>query len=331
MRVLLYPFFGQQQKKDVDKFRLRTCGGVMPLAFVARMLEEEFRWEAMAVLPLDSQCMDENPFPCYVTRVHVPTSNLKQRVNWDIDQLVALCKDVDLVITNHELLPIPLRVAASNVRIVGICGVKYERMFQHAFDASNLVVATGRVAATVFRWHTRTPVSVWETSYNELMFRAAEAEYGGSPRDVDVFFAPRASATNYTHHAEFLEALPLLSDLRVVFGDVTGYLRQLYPTLEYIDESVYLATLFRTKVAVSFQSDLYGGAAIRQACRAGCTPVVLDESQYDFDAHRVQDLDPRTIALAIRLALKEPKRVDVSYCSYQAAWERIKLDLTRFL
>lgn len=317
----MYPFYSQQDKRT-GKFLLSTCGAAKQLSFLADRLASEMRWDVSVVLPMPWQTQDRNPFRCYAERVYIPADNAIQRIHWNTVELGRLMRGVDVAVCNHELMAIPMS-AISKAKLVQMCSVAPDAMFVSAWDAADLVVAQGEYAASVVRGRTETPVTFWDMAYDEEAFRRTSSE-----RPIDVLFVARCSASNYTHHLEFLDAMEQLSGLRVAFTDVTCYLRRLRPNLEYTTD--YVDALFSSKVAVALNDNMYGGLSIREAVRAGCVPVMLDVPGYWDLVGRdwpflVDRLDG--IADVVRRAVISGVAAPAPKGSYQDAWPRIREDM----
>lgn len=273
-----------------------------------------------AVLPHHHLWAGKHPFACRTDGVDVPVDNAVQRVHWDTRELRRVYEGADAAVVNSELLAVPLRTLFPRLRIVQQCHVRPESMFRHAWDAADLVTVLGGYMAEMVRMQTKTKVSVWPMAYDERKF-AVQSPRG---RDVDVFFVHRCSASNYTHHEEFLRVASSFGS--VVYADVTKYLRIRRPELRYAADADFVHTMFRSKAVVALQDDGYGGVAVREAARAGCTVVALNVPGYrDLDGAYFTDLTG--LEAAVLLALKEPRTVDVSSCSYQAALPTVLSDM----
>lgn len=303
-----------------------TCGNAKQLAFIQRAVKTELRWVTSAALP---DLGVGNPFFRIVAEpVSSVLDNPSQRVHWNVKDLVRVCGGADIVVTSHEFLAIPLRRLFPKLKIVQMCNVAPDdSLFQLAWESADLVVVQGQYAKTVIAPMTYTPVETWELAYDEDDFLIDPVE-----KDVDVCFVLRCSATNYTHHEEFLDSLKYMPNYRTVFTDVTGYLRRQRPELTYSTPETYIKTLMRSRVAVALNDNMYGGLATREAARAGCSLVCLDAPCYrELKGAYFTSLDPRDIARTVRTALLSPSPVDVSKASYQAAWPVVKSSLEKIL
>lgn len=326
MKIAIWPFYSQQDK-STGKFLLNTCGAAKQLSWLARKFTAE-GWGVRVAVPWHTD--EVTPFPpeCARVKADMFPCNAIEQVRWDVRELDNVFRGCDVALLNHELLAIPVRRLFPKLKIVQMCSVRPDSaMFKVAWDSADLVVAQSQTARMAFRPFTATPISVWPLAFNE---QDTFAPYKN--RDVDVLFVQRCSVTNYTHHEEFLQAMELMHGLRVAFTDVTEYLRKTHPHLEYSTPETYKQYLARSKVAVALNDNLYGGLSIREACRAGCTPVVLDAPCYhelvgERYRHFVRELKPENIADAVHTALDEPRAVDVSSESYQASWPVVKRDL----
>jgi hypothetical protein len=336
MRVGIQCLFPTQDK-NTGYFLLKQCGANRQMSWIARKLIEELGAVVSYAVPKTS---DSTAWPL-VNRVHMcsmAADNARERVRWDPRELAVMFRDCDIVLCQHEFLAIPLRRMFPQLKIVQMLQCKPDdTLFKEAWRSADLVAVQSEVAeAYVEDCACATDVTVWPMSY--------DADTPCNPdrfRDVDVLFVQRCSSTNYTHHVEFLQALPLLESVgrRVVFTDVTGYLRKVRPDLAYLEYTTpdtFQDYLERSKVVVSFHDTLYGGESIRHACRAGATPVVLDTDAYremcgkDYP-HFVSELSPQCIFNTCMRAIANPRRVDVSKDSYQAVWPRVRADIQRLL
>lgn len=326
-KVVLHPFYSQQDK--ATQRHLPICGNVRQLVFLAEKLTE-LDWDVTAVAPVANQeCVDA--FPGRVHMCLVPMCNKLQRIHWHTHQLTRLYAGADMCITNHELMAIPVRACYPSIKIVQFAPVQPDLMFRIAWDASDLVVSYCEGGAReVDMWNIQSPTAVWRMSYDERKFQ------GRTPvdRDIDVLFISRCSSTNYTNHEKFLQAMPNLSHLRVVFMDPTGYLRlRDGGRYEYGEPDKFVDYLYRAKVAVALNWSVYGGFSLREAVRAGCVPVCMHSAYEDVcgtawpcyvDSH----CSPESVVLAVERAMKHTGPLpDVSKDSYQAAWSTVKEDL----
>lgn len=293
MQVTLWPFWSQQDKRTGEF--LQTCGNVKQLVALGEELRRRGH-KAQLVTPQLVKMLPNNPV---------------QRVHWDCEQIDRLTYGSDVLVTNHEYLAIPARVVAPRLKIVQMCNVAPDDpLFTAAFNAADMVVAQGNYARQCMQQMTRTPVVTWPLAYDEDNFGRAPAL-----RDIDVLFLQRCSANNCTHHEEFLRQMKPY--WKVVFTDVTNFLKRSRPDLAYSTPATYYDVLHRSKVVVSMHNSWYGGISIREACRAGCTPVVLRNSAYaelvGYDWPYFTDTTD--IAETVDRALTAPRtvRVDESY------------------
>lgn len=329
MNVVVWPFCSQIDK-TTNVHMLETCGACKQYGFVADRIAFDLRWNVKVVLPMHSVGA---AFVGHKKRlVYSPHTNPLQQIHWDTRDIADILSGADMLITNHEFLAIPARVIRPDLKIVTLCGILPENLlFNEAWNRSDLVVTHGDHAAKIMQAHTRTPVVPWKFAYDERNFVGREP----MERDIDVLFVQRCSSTNYTHHLEFLEAMKLLR-CRVMFTDVTKYLRSQRPDFEYSTPETYFDVLHRSKIAIGMCDNLYGGQALREATRAGCTPVVLDVPCYrefvgEGYPYLLKSMRPEEIATTIDEALADwvPNRVHIDE-SYQSAWETIRRNLESF-
>lgn len=325
MNCTVWPFWSQQDKRTGEF--LRTCGNVKLAAWLARRIEEELGWTVEGVVPYGVDFPFKFPVP-----VGLEPDNRLQKYDWPMKRLRRVLKDVDILVTSHEFLAIPARALFPNLKIVQMLVVdpKPIGVFKEAWDSADLVVAQGPTAAQFVRRHTQTPVSAWPMAYDRDIVEPLDCV-----RDVDVLFVLRCSASNYTHHEEFLQAVEG-TGLRVAFTDVTGYLRKLRPDLEYSTPDTYIQYLNRSKTVFAANDNLYGGMALREACACGCVPVVLDALCYrDFLGEGwpyFTNIDPKEMREKLLLAVQEQHGKDKAVAaawieSYQEGWKKAKEDL----
>lgn len=322
MNIGFWPFYSQTNKRT-GEFQLSTCGATKQTLFMVE------RFKALGhTCNVAAPEFSQQPFGSSGHPVHIPSSNPEQRVHWDTEQIAHVFRKADLAILNHELMAIPLRTIYPKLRIIQNCAVAPDSLMEQAWRRADLVTVQTEAMADYVREHCETPVSVWPMAYDErLMPKTIKPR---SERKIDVLFIQRCSSTNYTHHLEFLDALPQLTDLNVAFVDVTKYLRQQRPELNYVDD--YFAALCDSKIAIALNdTDYFGGQAIREAIRCGCIPVCAKaDCYYDlcklYGFYTSFDRIAETVREALRYQGPTP---DVSGESYQGAWERIYADCIR--
>lgn len=275
-RIGFLPFCSQQDKL-ANKFRLRSDTGVKMYAAMVRALPN-----AVLFLPPASQCVDYVHCDHVYYTPEVPLSNLERKLHWDTAWIKRLGGLVDVLVTGHEFLPIPLRSLAPKLKVV-VDGVvptawhEVDELYAMAHKAADAVHCNSQQIAE--RVDAKR-VFVWTFGYEDSYARLR----GAQVRDVDVLFNARASETNYTHHREFIAAMRG-SGLRIAMTDPTQYLRvsREAPTdwlLPKLYEAEYKAALARSKVVVSLCDNGYGGYAFYEAAAAGCCPVVLHTAAY---------------------------------------------------
>lgn len=333
MRLTIAPFYSQQDKRT-GQFLLKTCGARKQLSWLASRIHEELDWSTRVYVP---ENVGDCAFPWGWSTPNISVAscipdNAVEQVHWDVPFLRQFFKDADIALLNHELLAIPVRRLFPKLKIVQMCSVRPDTaLFAEAWRCADLVVVQSETMAKYVAKSVVAQVSVWPLAFDD----GDVAWRHTCERDVDVLFVQRCSVTNYTKHLEFLEAMKLMGNLRVAFTDVTGYLRKQRPELEYSTPDSYYQYLARSKVAVALNDNLAGGLSIREACRAGCTPVVLDAPCYnelvgDDYPYRIFRVDSAIeLADVIATAVEQPKRVDVSHLSYQASWPQVKADLEK--
>jgi hypothetical protein len=342
MRLTILPFFSQQDKRT-GQFLLDSCGATKQARFLLERVRSELGWSVRVGMPANANC---DPFDRNITqvcRLRIPESNPLQSLHWDVFQLAELFRETDIAICNHELMAIPVRALFPKMRIVQMCSVDPRgndwRLFEHAWSCADLVVAQGEYAKKYFSSGladepVRTHTSVWPLAFDEARFTVLD-QNPLPPRDIDILFVNRCSATNYTHHEELLACD--LRPYKMVYTDPTCYLRTRRPELAYCTHKDYLRTLYSSRVAIALNDNLYGGLSIREAIRAGCVPVVLDAPCYrELVGEHWPFLvgeDLSNLESIVRDAVKYSKSEkavklpSVAHESYQAGWPKVKADL----
>lgn len=342
MRVLLLPFYSQQDKRT-GLFLLGSDSGVRAYSYMGRRMLEE-GWSPTLAVPRPKQCSDCQylPYPTVSIGYDLCTDNLRRRLQWVPDWLAGL--DYDLVLTTHEFLPYPLKCLRPDLRVIVECGIRPDTawpttsgMFPLAYGAADAVHCNSRVlAGEAVRWARR--VFVWPFGYEDRRGSAVD-------RDVDVLFPARASATGYSNHRLLAEALDG-SSLRVVCTDPTSYLRANpgevpaeWVSSEQLSRTMYNELLDRSKVVVGLTANGYGGYAFQEAVAAGCVPVALRCPEYeellgpswpyycDADPYSLFDAASTAVLYGWPEGLQGPVQACVAQHSYAAAWLRAKLDI----
>lgn len=329
MRALIYPFYSQQDKATGR--HLPTCGNVKQMAFIARKLTE-IGWKVRVPVPHTLP----RSFPTAAEwRVYVPSNNRAQRLHWDTKELEELGEGCDLAVCCHEFMSIPLRALFPKLKLVQMCSVEVDSsLFLEAWKCADLVVFQHESAR---RGWSLPKSTAWTMAYDSEQL----PQLRGGDRPIDVCFVQRASASNYSHHLEFMEAAKG-RPWSVVYADPTKYLRAQHPELVYVTDPVsgYYYTLRRSKVAVSLCSDGFASQSIREAVRMGCAPVLLftEASKALAGPNWIGycSESPDSIREAVEKALgaggPPQHAVDaVASQSYQAAWLRIQSDLEGLL
>lgn len=345
MRVTLYPFFSQQDKAQ-RKFRLSSDSGVKLYCYIAKRMVG-VGWEPTLVLPHPSQCVDYVEAPCR-TRVvpyNVAVDNLDRRLQWEPSFLRQLAEDSDLLLTQHEFLPIPLRALAPELPVVMECGIRPDTawpetaaLFPLAWGSASLVHCNSQpLAETVDAPRVR----VWQFAYDADVFEPAPG-----PKTVDVVFPARASATGYSGHRAFVDAMRS-SPLVVRMTDPTGYLGVTgecpceWLAGNPLDSATYLRLLRSSRVVVSLTTNGYGGYAFREAIACGCVPVALRRPEYvellgKSWPYYTDGSDVRAVSTAAAYygwhsELRAGVLERLVESSYQRAWEKAYVDLQEVL
>lgn len=336
-RVCLYPFCSQQSKSD-RKFLLRQDSGLQWLRFLAKQLAED-GVEIAFVLPAGDQCADFAEFclqlpHCVLLTHRTPLDNMDRRFHWDALLLRNVAETCDAVITHHEFVALPLRALHPRLRIISECVFTPETAWPHTAE---LFPLAWRAADNVLCSNTELCERVRAAGARAAVTRYAYDASIAYPRgpasqiDVDVVFPVRGSATNFTNHKLFVEALKD-SGLRVVCTDPTRYLRVTneaprawLPQDGYTREQ-YVDLLHRSKVVVCLTENGSAGTALYEAIACGCRPVTLDLPQYrELGVHHLCGKTPAQVLGAVRSALASSLPIpEVSWASYQAAYPVVK-------
>jgi hypothetical protein len=326
MRVILYPFFSQQDKRQ-RLFRLDSDSGVRLYSYMAARLVEAGHDVAMVVPPIE-QCVDALTFPCRTIRSpKLCIDNLDRRLQWDPTWLRSL--ECDLLLTQHEFLAYPFRCLHPQTKIFMECGMRPDtawpetrEMFPLAWRAADLVHCNSDDLATQMPNST-----VWRFGYDDDI-----AISRGLSRDIDVLFPARASATNYSNHEAFLKAFEG-SPLTTKLTDPTSFLGN-----APLSRAEYLTTLHRSRVVVGLTDNGYGGYAFIEAVAAGACPVALrsyahlltDAWPYFCELGGVREVTERALKLGwAGVSTKIVRRVQQNLLtySYSSAWAKAKEDI----
>lgn len=334
MIVTLYPFFSQQDKRT-GRFRLDSDSGVKLYAYMAGRLAQQH--DVRFVLPAEDQCVEDMDLPFSVRALRIPyklaASNLDRRLQWEPSWLRSL--ECDLILTQHEFLAYPLRCLLPDQRIVMECGIRpttawpqTAALFPMAWRSADLVHCNSTTLAEEVAPYAKT--AVWRFGYHDKVAVAR-----GLARDVDVLFNSRCSATGYSNHEAFLEAVAGCP-WNVCVTDPTNYLNIHAP----LGPEEYRSLLHRSRVVVGLTDNGYGGYAFVEAVAAGACPVALRTREYEelltpgwpyyCTLDSVADAVTRALSLGwAGVSTKVVRRVNsnVATCSYSSAWERARKDL----
>jgi hypothetical protein len=329
MNIAIWPFFSQRDKRT-GAIQVRTCGASKQMSFVAAELAKAGAHVKMAA-PVHSDMWKGVKL---VGITDVEEGNVRQRVHWDTYDMDEVFEGCDTALLNHETLAIPVRRLFPKMRIYQMCAVKPDDpLIRLAWKSADVVVVHTETMREEVHCEGVPYVTVWRMNYDESTLDTTPVA-----KVNDVVFVQRCSSTNYTHHVEFLAAMPSMPNVSVVFVDVTKYLRIQRPDLAYCQHEDYNATLLRSRVVVALNDDGFGGQAIREAIMCGCLPVAIDAPCYrellSADWPYFVSRDFSDIAYVTARAVAEYDHVDLTKLrrhvaaeSYQAAWPRIKGDL----
>ena len=348
MKAVFFPFFSQQ-RKDCRKFSLGSDSGVRLYSYCAARAAD-LGWDSTLVLPDWSQCAD--CAPQYGTKYTVlrlpptlPIDNMERRLHWDVGALRNVVGDADVLCTQHQSLAYPLRKLFPKLTILTECGgagpaFGLGDLTRLAYEASDLVHCNSQELAdqlTGVGW--RMPTSVWTFGVEDALFDMQRL-----PSKHDVLFPARASATGYSNHQLFVDAMRGVAH-RVLMTDPTGYLKESSGCpLEWLYEqplsrAQYLEALLSSRVVVGLTDNGYGGYALMEAIACGSVPVALKTEAYAsllgddwpyFCEEDASDLR-RTVEGALRFGLSPLRRerliVRLDRCRYSRAWETARKDM----
>lgn len=332
MKIAIQPFFSQQNK-ITNKFLLDGCLTVRISLYLAKQLTDE-GYDIEVFLPDSSQCEPWIGTTLPIRRRAMPLSNKMQRLDFNAAWFEKALQGVDLLLTCNELLPAKARhVFEGKIAILNnlfpMGGWEWmAALQQEAWKSADCVAFMSDFIRSQYNIGV-----VWPMVYNANKIQHSNI------KDIDVLFVQRCSITNYTHHEEFLQVLPLLRGLNVVFADPTGYLEKLYPELNYAHAfgDKYYNLLSRTKVVVALMTgDIHGGTSTREAIVSGANPVLLKYPHYEDIVKDAQfpgfcTLTPFSIAAAIyRQIDRQPDEkliATIAKESYQATWPIVLRDI----
>jgi len=349
MKIVIQPFCSQQDK--VTHAFLLNADVTMD---ISRFLAEQLAAlgaEVRLILPHHLRCVGGYPewvgeFKVLVQQ-GISSDNKRRRLSFDAAEMYGMVNGADLFITHNELVAYKVRqLVGPKTKIIHFNHLMplgdwawMEPLQQASWAAADLVVflaqnllqfAQQRLNGTLGKYE-HVKATIWPMVYDRRTILFREPQW---PTAVDLLFVQRCSASNYTHHQEFLEAVRILRTEygwqgRVMFTDPTGYLEQhgqrdlsgldlAALKLEYahcISRDAYYKLLGESKVAVALMTnDLHGGVAIREAIASGCIPVLLDQPAYRNLLHPYetiwpwlvhQTIQPHQLALTLRDALEK--------------------------
>lgn len=331
MHAVIWPFFSQLDRMT-GKFRLKTCADMQWCMFAASKLRER-GCSVGIVTPHQQQCLDELP-GCAIPFKHV-LENRVRRLHWPMDFVQEL--KADLYICVHETMAVPIRAAHPGAKIFQFCPSFPDAspwkqdfpMYNAAWNAADLVIGYSALSLNYVRKHSWTRQQVCSMAYDADVL----PEFSGGPRDIDLLFIARASATNYTHHVEFMKAVKSFP-YRVMYVDVTNYMRanKLVPEEQLFSkqsQEAFYDLLRRSKHVVCLRDDLYGGFSVRQAIRSGAFPLLLDTPCYRELLGNSWPWFVRLESLAgdILRAFGQKHPVTIADESYQAGWKALEKHL----
>lgn len=317
MQVILWPFCSQQDKQR-GKFLLDSDTGVKQYRFVAEQLIAEGHGVTL-VLPTGADT--RLPCLCRVRRQRdVPLSNADRRVHWDTECIRRVCSGADLLVTQHETLPIPVKEMFPKLPVAVEFGMKLGTTTGGLYTAADyLVKLTLEVADKVLclgpqllfeagkhTWPNK--CHLWQMGFDERSIENAT-------KDIDVVFPARCSANGYTNHKVFLEAT---EGMNRHVCDPTNFLDASMPLFQ----TAYYRVLARSRVVVGLTNNGYGGFSFQEAIASGCVPVALRSYSWLLgeDWPFYCELNAESVRECINRALLYRGALPEVHSSYQEAW-----------
>lgn len=322
-RVVFYPFCSQQNKVT-DKF-LMSDSCVRIYAHLAKLIDD-----SLLVLPERGAC-EGNVDTSAVYRIWTSyVSNLERKFHWDpsrLRELARLAGDGGVVVTSNEFLPIPMRHLHPHVKTIveATLPAKPEQLslYSEGWNCANFVYALS----------SKLRDDVWPFGYetNLLQLRSSARV----PRSI--LFSGRISDPDYTNYAMFAAAAKKLRGVRVYVSDPTGYGRRkgIVPASWSTSES-YERLLATCEVSVHLTENVGSTVSFREACAAGCCPVVLRKHEYTevIGPKWPHFADRADLVASIEGALQAPAQVPLKQMlsfSFDEAAKTAVADIRRIL
>jgi len=307
--VVLYPFYSQQNK-ETGKFLFRSCGSTKMLRFIGEQLLRDGLTEKIRFAAPDSRLWGDDlssvvPIE-WIVECEIPPNNRLQRLTWPVRYWDPIFNGADLVFNMHELIGWPLKNLYPATRVISMFTVAptgepwpwMTPLINLGLLHSDLVTVPSEVMARYVKSKTRDSGSMVVPSTWPLSFDREQLDYllslpPSGRRPMDFLFVFRASASNYTHHREFVQALRLIKKpRRIAFTDTTRYLRENPRELDGLslhdveilddpgDQRQYVDLLRRSHIVVGMNDNMHGGMGVREAMYTGAVPVLLDAPCY---------------------------------------------------
>lgn len=383
--VVIYPFFSQQDKAT-GQFLLESCGSTKMNLFLAQRITQRLGWSVTMVFPKENEVATYPDFGAYHLEpplfrtfpMHIPSNNMYQRLHWEPEKWTALLDRADLCINHHEVLGWPLARMFPHLKIVQMNVVSPREpwpwmapLFFETWKSVDLIVTLGRpmqdeIAETmevVLRGESIegcADIALWPLSYDEQKLTDVDRPID---KDIDLLFVLRGSSTNYSHHVEFLQAIPILRRQgykgKIAFTDITRYMATnrmfdgLEGPIEILPEpktqDAYVKMLWRSKAVIAMNDNQHGGMSFREAVYCGACPIVppyrgytdmvgtdwpylIDEMKPESIAEAVIDAEANCYWVGTNEAQSKRLHKLVKLESFQAAWDlRIRPDLVRLM
>lgn len=312
--ILLIPFFSQQNKdgSHLRGFLTKSCS----ISNINLSMAEQLKDAGHNVHILWPRGdVDQVPKGIRRWEAEIPYDNKFQRISFqgEIHRDISAYFRPDIIISHHELQSWNLRQAyGPDVKIIQFNHMlpigDWEFMGEQqilSWNAADLVVClSDRIKRKIESSGCKTYVEVWPYVFPQIVLEKPSGD-----RDIDIIFPQRCSASNYSRHMEFLDALMALrltgqtfNMPKVVFTDSTKYLSSQNQKILLKDVSSnieiqrgetreeYFNLLRRSKFAVGMiEKDFHGGIAIREAISAGCIPILGNSPALDDIGKKAKD------------------------------------------
>lgn len=335
MKICFIPFYSQQDKRT-GRHMIENDSAFRMYRYMASRCAAQ-GWEATLAVPPPRDCFDL-PDLFGVTTLLTPKlveSNLDKRVHWDSVWLKRIASDFDTVVTSHETYPVALRAFSDKLKIVVEAGFRPST----GWSGTEGLITLARACADAVHCNSLTlKVAHQKRFYWPAGYSAEELRAVPRPRvrNTDVVFCGRASATGYTRHDLFLEAVKG-KPYRVVMPDPTSYLRVngggVGVPIEPLTRATYLSVLADSRVVVSTIDNGGFPFGLMEAMAMGCVPVVPRLPAYTSvlgcDWRYLFDMNVESLSEALDIATRYEDRFayPLPDFSYETVWNTVVKDI----